>query len=192
MAISPPGDLVLDVMRAADPRRVQLAAVRLQEMAAPVRAGASADPVAADKWRQAINELVGSDGVVNGATSMGASGPLRLGKAPDARELDADGNLKGVPAAHLADNVPAADKQGGTVAPRAALRQAYAGLEGVLIANMLDGMMGSGRNGLFGGGLAGSYWKSMLAQSIATQVAQGGGLGIGASLLSSTDMMRRG
>gem|GEM_PF-6992392 len=108
---------------------------------------------------------------------------MRLGKAPDARELKPDGTFRQATtsAAHMTMKTRATEEQ-------ARLRQAYAGLEGVLVANMLEGMLGTGGNGragsLFGSGLAASYWKSLLAQSVAEQIARAGGLGVADALSS--------
>ena len=172
MAITPPGDIVLDVMRAANPARKRVAAARLLGMAA-ARApapGAGAGKAGPSAWRHALARVAGAS--VERSDRPGA--PVRLGKAPLARMLAADGSIKAGSAGRGAPAAASAPGGGGT----GRLRAAHAGLEGLLIANMLEGMLGSGRGALFGGGLAGSYWKSMLAQAIATQVARHGGMGL--------------
>ncbi len=58
MAISPPGDIVMDVLRASDPRKIQAATQKLTRMAATPDAGEArmvATPTAAKPVRQTFN-----------------------------------------------------------------------------------------------------------------------------------------
>ncbi len=63
------------------------------------------------------------------------------------------------------------------------MREGFAALEGVVLENMLDGMLGGSGSSVFGEGLAGEYWKSMMARAIATQVARRGGMGLAEALV---------
>ncbi len=40
-------------------------------------------------------------------------------------------------------------------------------------------------DGVYGGGTAGGFWKSMLAEKLAVEMAKGGGIGIAARLIKS-------
>jgi len=48
---------------------------------------------------------------------------------------------------------------------------------------MLKGMLGGSGAEIYGKGLAGEYWKSMMARAIAAQVSRRGGMGLAAALI---------
>ncbi len=54
--------------------------------------------------------------------------------------------------------------------------KAAVGLEGVLLKNFVDQMLPKDAPGLFGAGVAGDVWKSMLSEKIANEVAKSGAL----------------
>ncbi len=157
MSISPPADLVLDVMRAADPQKQRAAAARLKQLAA-MRAARAAPPRA--DWDKALLAPAAAASKGKAAAVPSAS--------PGGGALAISGELKEAKS-------PTGEKE--------ALRRSYAALEGVVTGNMLTGMMKGAGSGIFGGGLAGEYWKSLLAQAIATQVSRRGGLGMAAALM---------
>jgi len=172
MSISPPSDLILDVMKAADPQRMQEAALRLKDMAA---ARAAAAETGAGKWSESLK--------------MAGFSPAGAGRKISTPHLDAASGTRS-PASSATDtaatqaqgHVPAAvDGSGGAAVRR--MRQGYAALEGVVLENMLDGMLGGSGSQVFGEGLAGEYWKSMMARAIASQVARRGGMGLAEALV---------
>ncbi len=172
MSISPPSDLILDVMKAADPQRMQEAALRLKDMAA---ARAAAAETGAGKWSESLK--------------MAGFSPAGAGRKISTPHLDtASGTRSPAPSAADAavtqakSRVPAAADGSGSAAVHR-MRQGYAALEGVVLENMLDGMLGGSGSKVFGEGLAGEYWKSMMARAIASQVARRGGLGLAEALV---------
>ncbi len=171
MSISPPSDLILDVMKAADPQRMQEAALRLKDMAA---ARAAAAETGAGKWSESLR--------------MAGFSPAGAGRKISTPHLDAaSGTRSPAPSATDAAAVrartraPAAADRSGDAVRR--MREGFAALEGVVLENMLDGMLGGSGSKVFGEGLAGEYWKSMMARAIASQVARRGGMGLAEALV---------
>ena len=171
MSISPPSDLILDVMKAADPQRMQEAALRLKDMAA---ARAAAAETGAGKWSESLR--------------MAGFSPAGAGRKISTPHLDAASGTRS-PAPSAADaaavraraRAPAAADGSGDAVRR--MREGFAALEGVVLENMLDGMLGGSGSKVFGEGLAGEYWKSMMARAIASQVARRGGMGLAEALV---------
>lgn len=64
-------------------------------------------------------------------------------------------------------------------------RKAAVGLESVLLKSFIDQMLPRDAVAVFGSGVAGDVWKSMLAEKIANQIAKSGALKIGDRLLAS-------
>ncbi len=123
-------------------------------------------------------------GVPASATAA-ANGPIPIGKVPKAlREAMAREWEAYMKAAHT-DDALSAKATVARVRPRedASLRKGLAKLEGVLLQTMLQGVMAGRENGLFGTGLAGSYWKSLMVGAIADRIAERGGIGIADSAL---------
>lgn len=54
----------------------------------------------------------------------------------------------------------------------------YQKLEALLLQNYVESMMPKDSEALFGKGIAGSLWKSMLAEQMSVQIAKNGGVGI--------------
>jgi Rod binding domain-containing protein len=50
--------------------------------------------------------------------------------------------------------------------------------EAVLLQNMIEAMMPEDDSAVYGSGTAGSVWKSMMAEKVATEIARTGRLGI--------------
>lgn len=125
MAISPPGDIVLDVARAADPAGVEAARSRLASMAS--RASA------AEGFSMAES----------------ASASLR------------------------------AD----TAKPRNAASEAFTKFEAVILQNFIQTMLPKDTTSVYGEGLAGDMWQSMMAEKLADAVAERGGIGIADRIL---------
>ncbi len=171
MSISPPSDLILDVMKAADPQRMQEAALRLKDMAA---ARAAAAETGAGKWSESLR--------------MAGFSPAGAGRKISTPHLDAASGTRS-PAPSATDaaagraltRAPATADGSGDAVRR--MREGFAALEGVVLENMLDGMLGGSGSKVFGEGLAGEYWKSMMARAIASQVARRSGMGLAEALV---------
>ncbi len=164
MSISPPSDLILDVMKAADPQRVQEAALRLKDM---VAARAAAAETGAGKWKESLR--------------MAGFSPAGAGRKISAPHPDAASGTRSP-----ADSTTNMAVTQARTRPQDAvrrMREGYAALEGVVLENMLDGMLGGSGSSVFGEGLAGEYWKSMMARAIASQVARRGGMGLAEALV---------
>jgi peptidoglycan hydrolase FlgJ len=122
LAISAAGDIVMDVMRAADPTKVQEARDRLKAMAA----GANVD-------------------VVFDPKPIPASAPTNISSRPN---------------------------------------EAFQRFEAMVLQNFVQSMLPDDTESVYGSGLAGDMWKSMLAEKIGEQIAQRGGIGIADRILA--------
>lgn len=146
MSISPPSDIIMDVIRAA-----------------------------------------GNPPGTPASAAAAANGPIPIGKVPKAlreamaREWEAylkTARTAETPTASATHARPKVDER---------MRNGLARLEGVLLQTMLQGVMAGRRDGLFGAGLAGSYWKSLMVGAIAEKIAERGGIGIADSALGIRD-----
>jgi len=61
----------------------------------------------------------------------------------------------------------------------------YRQFEAFVLQSFIQSMFPKDANHVFGDGIAGSYWSSMLAEQVAGQVAKSGGIGIADQLASS-------
>jgi peptidoglycan hydrolase FlgJ len=66
-----------------------------------------------------------------------------------------------------------------------AAQKATVGLESVLLKTFIDQMLPKDAVEVFGGGVAGDVWKSMLSEKIADEVAKSGALRIGKRLFAT-------
>jgi hypothetical protein len=57
-------------------------------------------------------------------------------------------------------------------------RDAFGAFEAMVLANFVESMMPSDKASAFGGGTAGQIWASMMAEKIAGEIADAGGVGI--------------
>lgn len=139
MSIRPPSDIVLDVVRAADPTQVAEASRRLTR-------GASVDALAFDA---ALDRAAGS----RPRHLTDAAGVLATRRTNEA----------------LFSN--------GAAGPR---RQddVYSRFEAMALTTFVETMMPSRGDAVFGEGTSGRIWKGMLAEKIAAQLAEAGGIGI--------------
>jgi hypothetical protein len=64
-------------------------------------------------------------------------------------------------------------------------RKAAVGLESVFLKSFIDQMLPKDAVAVFGSGVAGDVWKSMLAEKIANQIAKSGALKIGERLVAA-------
>jgi hypothetical protein len=66
----------------------------------------------------------------------------------------------------------------GTIEATGTKNSAYMQFEAVLLQNMIEAMMPEDDSAVYGSGTAGSVWKSMMAEKVATEIARTGRLGI--------------
>lgn len=139
MSIRPPSDIVLDVVRAADPTQVAEASRRLSR-------GVSVDALAFDA---ALDRAAGS----RPRHLTDASGVLATRRTNEA----------------LFSN--------GAAGPR---RQddVYSRFEAMALTTFVESMLPSRADAVFGEGTSGRIWKGMMAEKIAAQLAEAGGIGI--------------
>jgi peptidoglycan hydrolase FlgJ len=64
-------------------------------------------------------------------------------------------------------------------------RKAEIGLESMLLKSMIDQMLPKEASDVYGAGVAGDVWKSMLSEKIAEQIAKSGALKIGERLFAT-------
>ncbi len=139
MAINPPSDIVMDVVRAADPTGIEQAQAKLKANRAAFEATSLAD--SGNGFASAVSILNrDSASAMRGQTTTGA------------------GDSEKVPAT-------------------------YRKFEAMVLQNFVKSMMPSEDENVYGKGLAGDTWKSMMAEQIGDVVAKSGGIGIAASLM---------
>lgn len=129
MSINPPTDIVLDVVRAADPARRAEAAGRLVRLANE-----------GGDFTATLDEVnpVPTRSVAVAEVSRAKAGPADAAKA-------------------------------------------YQGFEGMVLSTFVEYAFPKDSTA-FGAGMAGSVWRSMLAQQIGAEMAAGGGIGIADSI----------
>jgi hypothetical protein len=71
------------------------------------------------------------------------------------------------------------------IASATTAQKATVGLESVLLKSFIDQMLPKDAAEVFGGGVAGDVWKSMLSEKIADEVAKSGALKIGSRLFAT-------
>ncbi|HET7411054.1 MAG TPA: rod-binding protein [Pararhizobium sp.] len=132
MSISPSSDLVLDVLRAANPASVSAARARLAAgEPAPTPAVAAADQSFAAQFNRAAN------------------------------------------------TIPAKEHGSGQEVPAA-----YRKFEAMVLQSFIKEMLPKDSEDVYGKGVAGNIWKSMLAQHMATVISKRGGIGIADHILA--------
>jgi hypothetical protein len=171
MSISPPSDIVLDVARAADPVRYKEAAEKLTRLAF-------------DRTQESLSADAAS-AFDNALADVGEELAEKVNLAPrpiiqmpfDAAEAMA--RLK----------TETALSSGMTVATAAAggAAETYRGFEAMFLSGFVESVLPKGSNAVFGAGSAGQIWRSMLAEQIAAQMAQSGGIGIADQLQASAE-----
>ncbi|RCS23997.1 flagellar biosynthesis protein FlgJ [Phyllobacterium salinisoli] len=67
---------------------------------------------------------------------------------------------------------------GKTVSTSAEHNPAYTKFEAFMLQSFVQSMFTDDTNAVFGQGISGEYWKSMMAEAIAQKMADGGGIGI--------------
>jgi peptidoglycan hydrolase FlgJ len=130
----------------------------------------AADPLA---YRAAVDKLTR----IGGAATAAADFQMALGTATSEAVEDA------------ADALGTAFRQAGNLRGRLAAAageelayEPYRQFEAFVLQTFIQSMLPKDANHVFGDGIAGSYWSSMLAEQIAGQLAESGGIGIADAL----------
>lgn len=171
MAISIVSDLVLDVVKAANPERARIAQAGLQRgPAATSSAREFADAENTVKRNPGIGRFLTTDivgDVVNAADPAKLQTSIaKLGGTPDPAGADM---------ASLVLN--ASDTK--AVNPR---EKAYEQFEASILRNFVEGMLPKATENVYGEGTAGNVWRSMQADFMSQELAKSGGIGIAATL----------
>ncbi len=144
MSIKPPSDLILDVVKAADPNKAQAIALRLKQVGGP-----------------------GNTDTLQFADALEQTEP------PAAAALAGGSPLSGMTAGSLSN---ATALSASSSSGRAG--EAHRRFEAMVLSNFVESMLPKSNATLFGAGTAGQVWRSMLAERIANEVAQAGGIGL--------------
>ena len=160
MSVQPLSDLVIDVVKAADATRSREVINKLHEMAS-----GDASTFAAE---------------LSKAANRPANEPADRGAADKTAALLPAGmafsgaTLTGLRNAHaLTQRHSVTSAQPSVPVPAASLRK----FEGMMLSQFVDAMMPA-QKGVFGAGLAGSTWKSLLTEKLGNRIADAGGIGM--------------
>jgi flagellar protein FlgJ len=153
MAVSIPSDLIVDVMRNADPARAEATARRLEQ--------ATSNQSPALEFSQMVNALLSreresEDNITGAITSEGAELPNIHGGTP-------------VTALRKLSQTEAGGRTGAAT---------YVEFERMVLRNLMEAMMPSAESGIYGGGASSGIWRSMAADQLAGVYAKAGGIGI--------------
>lgn len=151
MGISPATDLIIDVMRQADPVRTREAAERLAQIGRTTVPKHDAGDFAAHVTR-AISKI----------TSEPSSGPWQLSIRDEAGP---EAPLRVTPTGP------------GGVRPSEKMSPSEQ-LEAFVLTSLVETMMPKDAENVFGSGTAGAYWRSMLAEKLAAELTMAGGVGL--------------
>lgn len=77
---------------------------------------------------------------------------------------------------------PADDRSSGVVSGAAGKADAYKDFESFLLKTFVEAILPKENEAVFGKGVAGSVWKSMLSEKVADEIAESGVLGIAEQL----------
>lgn len=152
MAISPPSDIILDVARAADPLQYRAAVEKLTRIA-----NGAMSAVSANGFEEALGL---TDSAAAGAGTVGVETVGAETVEAAATNVGADLRGRFASQASGADGSP------------------YRQFEAFVLQSFVQSILPKEAEHVFGDGLAGGFWKSMLAEQIAKQLADAGGVGI--------------
>jgi Rod binding domain-containing protein len=139
-----------------------------------VDVASAADPQA---YRAAVEKLARASESSNAAAEF-ASVAAAVAAPPDAGAPSASKPVAGAPsAAPSTSDLPATKLPAKTPIPNA-----YTQFEAFFLQTFVESMLPKDANALFGSGMAGNIWKSMLAQHLADELAQSAAFGIAKKL----------
>ncbi len=141
----------------------------------------AADPVA---YRAAVEKLARIGGDVG--TSAAAAGFEAVLGGVEAEQTSQPAVTADWRRADLRSRLPL-NGQDQAAAPAEPYRQ----FEAFVLQTFIESMLPKDANHVFGDGIAGSFWSSMLAEQIAGQLAEAGGLGIANTIASQGTVSAR-
>jgi hypothetical protein len=151
MIVTPPTDLVLDVLQSADPVTQRAATAKLEALRTPgADFGAELDSRA--------GETTSATGVTGDQSAKTADAGAVLGAT-------------GAASARVVNAPPSSD--------------VYRKFEAFVLQVFVETMLPEQAQDIFGKGTAGGIWRSMLAEQLGNQLAQGKGIGIAKQLASA-------
>jgi peptidoglycan hydrolase FlgJ len=176
MAIAISTDLVLDVVRAANPDRVKVAQANLGNAIGGTGAAQQfAEAVNTVRQKSGIGRFLSNDivgDVVNAADpGQRQGGILKLAGVSDPSQIDMSSVVVGA-------NDEGAVKGTATDKKKVAYQQFEAGM----LRNFVEEMLPKSSDTLYGEGTAGNVWRSMQADFMSQELAKSGGIGIAATL----------
>ena len=154
MSISPPTDIIMDVINAADPTKVHLGNKRFAAMA-PVKSAAELN---GDSFGKIVKTLPPVTNVVSPPNGKNISNTVKVNTEIPAESINAYARHDAVPV----DN----------------LKKAHQELEGLFLQGVIASMLRGQEGTMFGKGVSADYWKSFMAKAIASELTQGQGVGI--------------
>ena len=171
MAISIVSDLVLDVVKAANPERARIAQAGLQRgPAATSSAREFADAENTVKRTTGIGRFLATDIVRD---VINAADPAKL--QTSIAKLGGTSDPAGVDIASLVLN--ASDTK--AVNPK---EKAYEQFEASVLRSFVEEMLPKKTENVYGEGTAGNVWRSMQADFMSQELAKSGGIGIASTL----------
>jgi peptidoglycan hydrolase FlgJ len=176
MAISIVSDLVLDVVRAANPERARIAQAGLQRgqsVANSAREFANAENTV--KRNPGIGRFLTTDIV---SDVVNAADPSKL--TTSIAKLG--GDPAGVDTASLVLNASDSDAAAGSAKAVNPKAKAYQQFEASVLRNFVEEMLPKATENVYGEGTAGNIWRSMQADFMSQELAKSGGIGIAATL----------
>ena len=185
MAISIVSDLVLDVVKAADPERVRIAQAGLQRgRPATNPATEFADAENAVRRSPGIGRLLATD-IVGDVVNAANLSKLRDSVA----KLGGSSGPAGVELAGLELNTsgPAADATTESARAITPKEKAYQQFEASVLRNFVEEMLPKSSESVYGEGTAGNIWRSMQADFMSQELAKSGGIGIASTLARSDE-----
>lgn len=180
MAISIVSDLVLDVVKAANPDRARIAQTELQRGQSIAEAAKEfADAENTVRRSPGIGRFLSTDivgDVVNAASPTKLrSGIVRLAGSSEPARLDMASLVL-----TANDTVPdAANGLARAVNPK---EKAYQQFEASVLRNFVEEMLPKSTENTYGEGTAGNVWRSMQADFMSQELAKSGGIGIASTL----------
>jgi len=175
MAISIVSDLVLDVVKAANPERARIAQAGLQRGPAATSSGREfADAENTVKRTTGIGRFLETDIV---GDVVNAADPAKL--QTSIAKLNGSSSLGQVDLAGLVLNADGASGATKAVNPKA---KAYEQFEASVLRNFVEEMLPKATENVYGEGTAGNVWRSMQADFMSQELAKSGGIGIAATL----------
>jgi biotin carboxyl carrier protein len=160
MIVTPTSDVVLDVLEAADPATQRQATAKLDAL----------KPSDADFSASMDSQLDKAKELSKAAASV-------AGDPSPARTAQADMGPSSAAAPVRVIKAPAPG-------------EVYRKFEAFVLQVFVETMLPQQANDLFGKGTAGNVWRSMLAEQLGNQLAQGKGIGIAKQLASSASAQR--